>query len=713
MTQNPSNTPLPETQQQRWVKYGANVALSIVAGVALVFLVTYLAQSHAKRWDETAAGVYSLKPQTLTILKDLNAPIKIVSMYSRESNRQDIDQYAQTVQDLLNEYHASSDKVEVDAIDPLNQPSKADALINEVTTKYGGEIKAYRAFLDSYTKAYDQLHGAIVNESKTIKAVPFDNVKSPDVGRSLMGVIDTIDQLPDLLEQTKDSVDRKLKLKPPDYKGAVDAAQQDMDDLVQEVAAVEQEIAKDKDNAGTPDVVKAYLTDSAPRFETIKKQAGDLEDQAKKLGDLKLDTLRQSLKERDSILVMGADDMRVLPFNQVWKNDEDTIRQYARTGKITPVFAGEQLITTAIYGLQHSKKVKIAFVRPGGAPLCDPGLPPFQAGGPLSQAADRLRQYNFDVVEKDLSGQYAMQAEEQGQPVAPEPTDAELQDAIWVVIAAPTQQNGPMGPVPSVTGPKLLEHLNAKGSAFILPFPQEDSCVNVLKDYGIDLRTDAVAVHETSPDQGTPSDDPAQQLMRYPFVFNIRDYGDSPITRPLRSLDSLLVPLLPIKTHDVKGITLTPLLPIPGAPQAPACWGDTDLASLQQNKPPVFDPKVDIAPPIFAGATAEKANGQRIVVVGSPYFLFNQTLSEVDPDLARKRIFVPRFPGNLELFTNSIFWLAHQDSMISISPAEMQVQRIADMSDGTLNGWRIGVLLVGLPGLVVVAGICMYVARKD
>jgi uncharacterized coiled-coil DUF342 family protein len=712
MSETKPNLP-PETQQQRWMKYGANVALSIVVGIALVILFTFLAQAKDHRFDTTQEGVYSLKPQTLSIIGSLKSPIKIVSLYSKESNREDIDTYSQTVQDLLDEYRASGKEIEVDFIDPLNQPAKADALINEVTTKYGGEVKAYNEFLDEYKKQYDVLKKKIDDEDKMIHAVSFDDVKAPDLGRSLMGLIDTVDQLPDLMEQTKDNVDRKLKQKPPDYKGAVDSAQQNMDDVSQEIVALEQEIAKDKDNAGTPPPVKSYLTDSVPRYDEIKKLADTLEDKAKKLGDLKLDTLRQSLKERDSILVMGENDMRVLPFDQVWKN-EDTLRQYARDGKIKPVFAGEQLITTAIYGLTQNKKIKIAFVRPGGPPLTDPGMPPFQAGGPLSQAADRLRQYNFDVVEKDLSGQYALQAEEQGQPAPPEPSDAELQDAIWVVIAAPSQQNnGPMGPIPSATGPKLLEHLDGGGSAFILPFPQEDSPINPLKSWGIDLRTDAVAVHDTPPPQAGASDDPADEMMRRPYVFNIRDYGDSPITKPLRSLDSELVPLFPVKTHEEKGVTVTPLIPVPGAPGAPACWGETDLDSLEKGDTPTFDPKVDIAPPLFAGAAAEKQGGGRVVVIASSIFIFNQTLSQVDPDLARKRIFVPAFPGNIELFTNSIFWLAHQDSMISISPAAMQVQRIADMSDATLNAWRVGLLLVGLPGAVIIAGFMMYFARRD
>jgi hypothetical protein len=51
--------------------------------------------------------------------------------------------------------------------------------------------------------------------------------------------------------------------------------------------------------------------------------------------------------------------------------------------------------------------------------------------------------------------------------------------------------------------------------------------------------------------------------------------------------------------------------------------------------------------------------------------------------------------------------------MIAISPNAMEVSRIADMSDTKLNAWRVGLLLVGLPGLVILSGIGMYFARRD
>ena len=454
MSQLPSNSSglVQETQRQRWVKYGSNVGLSVILAVAIVVVLVYLAQRVDHRFDTTAEGNYSLKPQTRNIIDNLKTKITLVSLYSKQSTRENNDVYTQSVQDLLNEYKSDGKNIDVEFIDPLSQPAKEDALINEVTSKYGGEVKAYKSFLDDYAKEYKQIRDATAAESKTVDAVPMDQVNSSDqeLTRTLLSIINTAEGFPPFLDDKEESIERQLKQKPPDYKGAVDSVQSSMDGLSQQLAALDQLIAKSKDNPQTPAPVQKYLNECGPRFAAIKKQADDINDKAKKLGDLKLDTLRTSLRQKDAILVMGENDLRVLPFDQVWRT-EDTLRQYAHGGKVKPTFAGEQLITTAIYGLTQTKRPKVAFIRPGGAPLCDPGIPGFQAGGPLSQVADRLREYNFDVVEKDLSGQYAMQAQMQGQPAGPEPTDAELKDAIWVVIAAPFNNRSQMGEAPPST----------------------------------------------------------------------------------------------------------------------------------------------------------------------------------------------------------------------------------------------------------------------
>src|SRR5439155_170806 len=71
--QQPQQQPLPESQKERWVKYGANVALVSIVAIVLAGLITYLAQRVNRRLDTTASGAYSLKPQTIKQITDLAA----------------------------------------------------------------------------------------------------------------------------------------------------------------------------------------------------------------------------------------------------------------------------------------------------------------------------------------------------------------------------------------------------------------------------------------------------------------------------------------------------------------------------------------------------------------------------------------------------------------------------------------------------------------
>ena len=71
------------------------------------------------------------------------------------------------------------------------------------------------------------------------------------------------------------------------------------------------------------------------------------------------------------------------------------------------------------------------------------------------------------------------------------------------------------------------------------------------------------------------------------------------------------------------------------------------------------------------------------------------------------------FPGNGELFTNSVFWASRQDTLIDISPAAMDIGRIGNISAGMQKFWRVGVLMVGLPGLVLLTGAGVYLKRRD
>ncbi|MCS7035015.1 MAG: GldG family protein, partial [Phycisphaerae bacterium] len=412
----------------------------------------------------------------------------------------------------------------------------------------------------------------------------------------------------------------------------------------------------------------------------------------------------RSLQQRDPILVMGENDIRIIPAEQIWKTQVD--RSGRTEATLKPQFAGEQIITTAILAINDPQKRKVAFIRPGGPPLTEPGFLGMQQGV-LSEVGQRLRDYNFEVLEKDVSGQWAIQSQMRGMAAAPEPDEEQLKDAIWVVLAFPTQAG-----LPAPVGAELKRHLDRGGSALVIVAPRVGGLEEALSGWGIEVKSDLVAVHEAveAPDGRLP--DEVQDALRSQMVFLLNEYGDHVITRTLRSLDSLIIYPVPVTTRSVEKVAVSPILPLITPLKT---WGESDQAALEAGQRVTFEPeKGDLPGPLTVGAAAEKEGAGRLVVIGCPRFAFDfPEVTLLDSELAQQNIRAARFPGNAELFMNAIFWLAKMDSMIAISPAAMEVSRIRPMSVSTLNAWRIGLLLVGIPGAVVAAGIAMYFKRRD
>ena len=95
----------PESQSQRWIKYGANVVFSSLIVILLAVMLTWLAQSHAVRrgYDRRAARRASGRSRSISF-RTSSSRFSIVALYPKlkaESHEQD---YYQPVADLLNEY---------------------------------------------------------------------------------------------------------------------------------------------------------------------------------------------------------------------------------------------------------------------------------------------------------------------------------------------------------------------------------------------------------------------------------------------------------------------------------------------------------------------------------------------------------------------------------------------------------------------------------
>ena len=759
-------TNAPEDQSQRWLKYGSNTVLVSIVVVLLAVAVVFLAQRKDKRYDTTAAALYTLKPQTLKVIGDNDQPITITSFYSK-AKRTDatygtataaadadasaaLDRQADVVADLLAEYASRGKNITVETIDPKLQPSKADALIEQVTDQYGGEVKAYKAFTDSLKQKFADINAPA--KAEAAKVVPLrqqlpDTPQMDDTARMLLYV----GRIPTLLDRAQKAYERLLGQKPPDYKAVTSSVTTAADNLSGDLSSILEQFKAIKEAPATgpsalPQPLRDYAASATPTYEKIKAQLDALSKEAKGLGELKLDTIREALHQDNAILVRGKSDWKVIRYDQVWKNDNRDVRAAAAgrgASTIHPRFAGEQMVTTAILALQHPTKQKVCFVRAGGQPLAS-------VGGLFSSVGDRLRDYNFDVSDKDVTGQSQMQSMQMQQPPPPEPTDAEIDDALWVVLPIEQQQQrNPMmgGPTPpGQIADKVAAHVKSGhhigpdgkradgGSVFVFAIGGSggpgggggDPLTAALDPFGVKVRPEVTAVHAlVKTADAADTGDEINRVLKLPQVFALTDWGHSPMTDTLAGLPGVLLNTVPVEANPNPasgGATATLLVPVPGAPDYPPCWGETDPQSLsQEGTGPTFDAAKDVPAPIMAAAACERPGGARAVVFGSAASFQGSDVDDPrrtivdypDNELYARGVVAPRFPGSAEFFMNATFWLTHQEPMIAISPAAMTVARIGPMSRAGAGFWHYGFLLVGLPGLVLAAGAAAYLSRRD
>jgi hypothetical protein len=762
--------PPPESQHERWLKYGANVLLTTIVVLALAGIAvwasagtTTMTEKLHARTDLSSDSSNQLKPQTIQLIKDLPSDVTLVSLYPKlkkeEAAAKGADTYSRVL-DILNEYKKNSPKIQVQAIDPVNNPGDLGNWLAELKKKYGANTDKYDKFLNveapEAIKDIKKRSEAEVNDlsslfvrvrfaqrqtqelaqdllylgeqSPTLAMIVYPAIAPfgpgfqamDDYAQSISGGLELFKRFPTNLENLLAEANKQMHESAiPDYTLAVQIIRsgtsqsvglgfvrrtEGLSQLSTGCEELLEELKRLNEDKGTPEPLQQYAKTATPRVTELKAKVDALLKTASDLGPLKLDEIRKKVlppKEgqppRPAIVVLGNDDVRVIDDFSLWKSGEATGLMGRASDKPKLRFAGEQQVTTAILSLSQPKKQKVVFLTSVG-PVTD-------SRRPLSEIVERLRAFNFDVSDAG--------SDQQPNPMNPRPTPPPMPidpDAIVIALSI-GEGRGP--------GPRLKKHLDAGGSALVLVDMMGDDMKDALKDWGISVRTDAVISHQKIEASGSanPSDF-IEAARRQNFIFVLNNFGTHPITTPLKSLDAAMI-FMPVvsKIGGVSGVTVTPIIPIP---QEPPSWGETDLSSIRRDpddprRPadPKFDAGTDISPPLYAGAVAEKGKG-RLVVIGSVGSFTNNILRMNDPKLAEAKppTLVARFPANGELLTNSVFWLAHNEKMIALSPSAMDTARIADLPPGQLGFLRIGLVMVILPALALVAGVTVWMRRR-
>lgn len=104
----------------RSIRLGTISAASVVVVLAILAAINYISSREHKRWDLTSTAQFTLSPQSVKVLKSLDAPLKM-TVFSKEN---DFPSY----RDSLGEYEYASKKVSTDYVDPDKRPALARQL---------------------------------------------------------------------------------------------------------------------------------------------------------------------------------------------------------------------------------------------------------------------------------------------------------------------------------------------------------------------------------------------------------------------------------------------------------------------------------------------------------------------------------------------------------------------------------------------------------
>lgn len=120
---------------ERSTKYGVNALVVSALFLAILVVLNYLSARHHRRFDLTEQGVFSLSPQSVSVVKNLGKDLQIQAFVEGGINPD--------LRELLQNYRYSSAKVHFELIDPDRQPELAEkyhiTTYNTVRVVYGNE----------------------------------------------------------------------------------------------------------------------------------------------------------------------------------------------------------------------------------------------------------------------------------------------------------------------------------------------------------------------------------------------------------------------------------------------------------------------------------------------------------------------------------------------------------------------------------------------
>ncbi len=713
---------------------GANVVVSVLLVAALVVAANFIAWWLTSRYDLTADATVghqnSFSSRTKILLQKLDQPVHITSLYTAEPKDAPAAERKRRVEDLLHLYRAANSRyVEVEFVDPTDNPAAFHVVAKRITDDYAGEAKPYVAAIGDFLKFKTELQRTMLAEKERYAAIGRDPEASADLKTLMHGLTEALGQLiakNDEVERsietwtsggaslpgaTADKEGEKKKEEPaglgiPDYAKATSTIASLADATAQLLDQIGELINKQLQVEGLrmPQTLRHDLQGADARYKEIKDRLLALSKQATQLKPLELDTVRNALS-LDAIIVEAGGQVRVVGYEEMWPAPPGASR-------IDPTverrFNGEDVLSAALTRAVSHNRVSAVFVQSGGMPVSE-------FYGRYTEMVERLKRANFEVATWDVARSH--------EP----PKVAGTSSSVYILMAPePPDQQRPTPPPTPDQYQSVTDLVNAGGRALVFcrarmsPMIPEIPYTDLLHKWGINARTDLLTVTSYPINEN-------EKNGRAPFL----DTTAYPSESDFKSPHAIIKPLEGIKARFIGPVPLELAQPLPAGvevwplvatPRRPDIWADKDIQEVMQSHPGAFKKGEDLPSPytvavaavrtanVASGAAAPAATNKsaaKLVVFGDDFFASDELMRASLSMTAKRELVLLDNPANGEIVVNAMLWLSDQQDLIAVSAKAQEARRL-----GVLPSWLSWGLPIGIPVVVILLGLIVYMVRS-
>jgi len=116
--------------RNRRVMVGTNAVFMGILAIVLLVMVNFISDRHFKKWDVTEAKLFTLSPQTESVLKNLDKDVTVISFHLARTRTGQEDTYVR-LQDIMRLYTQTSPRIKVEYAQPDIDPEAAKAIMKK------------------------------------------------------------------------------------------------------------------------------------------------------------------------------------------------------------------------------------------------------------------------------------------------------------------------------------------------------------------------------------------------------------------------------------------------------------------------------------------------------------------------------------------------------------------------------------------------------